>query len=55
MATKFLLKPVGDLLVRLEDASRHLLAEGEDVVMSAYWRKKEREGSVVEAKKPKGK
>ena len=51
MQTNFL-KPAAGMLVRLEDASRHLLAEGEDVIMSAYWRRRMRDGDVVEAKAP---
>ena len=54
METKFL-KPVKGMLVRLENATRHLFAEGEEVVMSAYWRRRLRDGDVTEAKPPKGK
>ena len=49
MDTKFL-KPGKGLLVRLEDATRHLFAEGEHVVMSTYWRRRVRDGDVTEAK-----
>ena len=51
MQTNFL-KPAAGMLVRLEDASRHMLAEGEDVLMSAYWRRRMRDGDVIEAKAP---
>ena len=54
MDTKFL-KPAKGLLVRLEDASRHLLESGESIIMSAYWRKRLRLGDVTEAKPPKQK
>ena len=52
METRFL-KPAKDMLVRLENATRHLLAEGENVNMSAYWRRRLRDGDVTEAKPPK--
>ena len=52
MSMKFL-KPGKGLLVRLEDCTRHLLAEGEHVVMSAYWRRRVRDGDVTEAQPPK--
>ena len=52
MKTKYL-KPAAGLLVRLENATRHLLAEGESVTMSAYWRRRLRDGDVTEAKPPK--
>ena len=52
MATKFL-KPAKGLLVRLEDCTRHLFAEGEHVVMSSYWRKRLRVADVTEAQPPK--
>ena len=52
MQSKFL-KPARGLLVRLEDATRHLLAEGETVRMSSYWRRRIRDGDVAEAKPPK--
>ena len=53
MNTKFL-KPSKGMLVRLENASRHLFAEGEEVVMSSYWRRRVeatrlRDGDVTEA------
>ena len=51
-ATKFL-KPAKDMLVRLENATRHLFAAGENVVMSTYWRRRLRDGDVVEAKPAK--
>ena len=54
MERKFL-KPVKGMLVRLEDATRHLFAEGEEVTMSSYWRRRIRDGDVVEVKKRKGK
>ena len=49
MQTEFL-KPAAGLLVRLEDATRHLLAEGEAVVITSYWRRRMRDGDVVKAK-----
>ena len=49
MDTK-LLKPAKGMLVRLENCTRHLVAEGEHVVMSAYWRRRVRDGDVTEAK-----
>ena len=49
METKFL-KPAAGMLVRLEGASRHLVAEGENVTMTAYWRRRLRDGDVTEAK-----
>ena len=52
METKFL-KPAKDMLVRLENATRHLLADGESVTMSAYWRRRLRDGDVIAAKPPK--
>ena len=52
METKFL-KPAHDMLVRLENASRHMFAEGEEVAMSSYWRRRLRDGDVIEAKPPK--
>ena len=52
METKYL-KPAKDMLVRLENATRHLLAEGEHVTMSAYWRRRLRDGDVVKATPPK--
>ena len=52
METQYL-KPAAGLLVRLENATRHLLAEGEEVTMSAYWRRRKRDGDVVEAKPAK--
>ena len=52
METKFL-KPAAGMKVRLENATRHLLAEGEDIVMSAYWRRRIKDGDVAEAKLPK--
>ena len=52
METQYL-KPAAGMLVRLEDATRHLFAEGENVVMSAYWRRRVRDGDVTEAKPPK--
>ena len=52
METRFL-KPTRNLLVRLEDVTRHLLAEGEEVVMTTYWRRRLRDQDVVEAKPPK--
>ena len=47
------MKPAPGMKVRLENATRHLFAEGEDVVMSAYWRRRKRDGDVTEAKSPK--
>ena len=47
METRFL-KPAKDMLVRLENATRHLLAEGEHVTMSAYWRRRLRDGFVTD-------
>ena len=47
------LKPAKGMLVRLEDCTRHLFAEGESVTMSAYWRRRLRDGDVIEAKPPK--
>ena len=52
MSTKFL-KPAKGLLVRLEDCTRHLFAEGEHIVMSSYWRKRLRVADVTEAQPPK--
>ena len=52
METKYL-KPGAGLLVRLENATRHLLAEGEWVTMSAYWRRRLRDCDVINAKPPK--
>ena len=52
METKFL-KPAKGLLVRLEDATRHLFAEGEQVTMSAYWRRRFRDGDVTLSTAPK--
>ena len=52
MESKFL-KPATGMKVRLENATRHLYAEGEDVVMSAYWRRRKRDGDVVETRPPK--
>ena len=52
MKTQFL-KPAAGLLVRLENATRHLAAGGETVVMSSYWRRRLRDGDVAEAKPPK--
>ena len=52
MEMKFL-KPATGMLVRLENATRHLFAEGENVAMSAYWRRRKRDGDVTEAKAPK--
>ena len=52
MDTKFL-KPAKGLLVRLEDCTRHLFAEGEHIVMSAYWRRRVRDRDVTEAQPAK--
>ena len=52
METRFL-KPAHGLLVRLENATRHLVAEGEEVTMSAYWRRRIKDGDVTEAKPAK--
>ena len=52
MATKFL-KPAAGMKVRLEDSTRHLFAEGENVRMTAYWRRRLRDKDVAEAKPPK--
>ena len=52
MVTKFL-KPAKGMLVRLENATRHLLAEGEVVTMSAYWRRRLRDGDVTVTKPAK--
>ena len=52
METKFL-KPATGMKVRLENATRHLAAEGESVAMSSYWRRRLRDQDVVEAKPPK--
>ena len=52
MGTRFL-KPAAGLLVRLENATRHLHAEGENVTMSAYWRRRIKDGDVTDAKPPK--
>ena len=49
MKTKFL-KPAAGLKVRLENATRHLFTEGEEVTMSAYWRRRIKDGDVAEAK-----
>ena len=53
MAVTRFLKPARGLLVRLEDTSRHLFQEGENIIMSAYWRRRLRDGDVTEAKPPK--
>ena len=52
METKFL-KPAAGMKVRLENATRHLLAEGESLTMSAYWRRRIKDGDVIAAKPPK--
>ena len=52
METRFL-KPAPGMKVRLENATRHLLAEGESVTMSAYWRRRIKDGDVTDAKPPK--
>ena len=52
METRFL-KPATGMKVRLENATRHLLAEGEEVTTSAYWRRRIKDGDVAEAKPPK--
>lgn len=54
METKFL-KPAEGMLVRLEDCTRHLFKEGEEVMMSTYWRRRLRDGDVTEVKPSKKK
>ena len=54
MESKFL-KPAAGMKVRLENATRHLLTEGEVVTMSAYWRRRLRDGDVTATKPAKAK
>ena len=46
-------KPKAGLLVRLADASRHVFAEGEEVLNSSYIRRRLRDGDLVEGAPPK--
>ena len=48
--TKHLRPARPGLKVRLEDATRHLAPEGEPVRMSVYWRRRIRDGDVVEGR-----
>ena len=52
MQTRFV-KPAKGMLVRLEDCSRHVAAEGEDLPFTAYLRRRLRDGDLIEAKRPK--
>ena len=54
MNTRFL-KPAKGLLVRIEDCTRHMFADGENIAMTAYWRRRLKDGDVIEAKPPKSK
>ena len=47
------LKPVKGILVRTEDAARCIAAEGEDLPNSAYYRRRMKDGDLVDAEKPK--
>ena len=54
METRYL-KPVKDMLVRLEDASRYVAAEGEELPDTAYYRRRVRDGDLMAAKRSKPK
>ena len=45
------LKPVKDMLVRTEDATRYVEADGEDLPNSAYYRRRMKDGDLVDATK----
>ena len=40
-------KPRAGMLVRLSPPTRHLFAEGEEVTMSRYWRRRLMDGDVI--------
>ena len=46
------LKPAKDMLVRTEDSDRYISSEGEDLPNSAYYRRRMKDGDLVDAKKP---
>ena len=46
-------KPRAGMLVRLEDATRHVIAEGEELAHTAYIRRRLRDGDLVNAKPAK--
>ena len=52
MDTRFL-KPAPGMKVRLEDASRYVAEEGEDLPHTSYYRRRVRDGDLVKATPPK--
>lgn len=53
MSEPVILKPAGKNLVRNPDTGGHLQANGEPIVMNAYWHRRIKDGDVkaVEAQK----
>ncbi|MCY4453721.1 MAG: DUF2635 domain-containing protein [Immundisolibacterales bacterium] len=47
---KRFVRPAPGLLVRLEDASRHLDPAGELVPWTSYWRRRLRDQSIIEGR-----
>jgi hypothetical protein len=48
-----ILKPAGKNLVRNPDTGGHLSATGEPIVMTAYWRRRIKDGDVKEVEAAK--
>ncbi len=53
MTHKVFLQPRPGVKVRMPENSGHLPADGQEVALSLYWRRRIQDGDVVEARAPK--